>query len=215
MGSGRFLCQKTPNCSPHSSLHLDDMLSTSYHLGSQLHPSCSKENEQNTQGTWWSSLSDGWRAHIRSKAGRTQLKQVLERVKSVKVTLNPTKYEFNHATVKFLGHVIDRHGIRADPDKIGAICRMEAPHTLAIGAKKVPRHGESAEKNSLHWAHSTSKGVVQYQASMAMETRAGHSLQQSQLRISWCNLQYSHCITPMLLSRSQQTLLLVDSELFC
>ena len=47
-----------------------------------------------------------------------RLKQVLKRVKSAKVTLNPMKCEINRPTVKSLGHVIDRHSISADPDKI-------------------------------------------------------------------------------------------------
>ena len=51
-----------------------------------------------------------------------RLKQVLERVEAAKVTLNLSKCAFNQSGVKFLGHLIDRHGIRADPDKIEAIC---------------------------------------------------------------------------------------------
>ena len=61
-----------------------------------------------------------------------RLRLVLERVQKAKVTLNPTKYEFAKYSVKFLGHVIDSHGIRADPDKLKAICKMEAPCTLCF-----------------------------------------------------------------------------------
>ena len=61
-----------------------------------------------------------------------RLRLVLERVQKAKVTLSPTKYEFAKYSVKFLGHVIDSHGIRADPDKLKAICKMEAPCTLCF-----------------------------------------------------------------------------------
>ena len=60
-----------------------------------------------------------------------RLRLVLERVKAANVTLNSSKCEFRKAKVKFLGHVIDRHGIRADPEKTGAICQMEAPHSVS------------------------------------------------------------------------------------
>ena len=60
-----------------------------------------------------------------------RLKQVLERIQAANVTLNPSKCEFHKSTVKFLGHVIDHHGIRADPDKIGAVCRMDPPHSVS------------------------------------------------------------------------------------
>ena len=60
-----------------------------------------------------------------------RLRHVLERVEAANVTLNPSKCEFSKVKVKFLGHVIDRHGIRADPDKTGAICQMEAPRSVS------------------------------------------------------------------------------------
>ena len=42
------------------------------------------------------------------------------------MTLNSEKCEFAKSRVKFLGHLIDQDGIRADPDKTSAILRMEA-----------------------------------------------------------------------------------------
>ena len=59
-----------------------------------------------------------------------RLRQALERIEAANVTLNPSKCEFNKAKVKFLGYVIDRHGIRADPEKTETICQMEAPHSV-------------------------------------------------------------------------------------
>ena len=60
-----------------------------------------------------------------------RLRKVLEQVEATKVTLNSMKCEFTKATVKFLGHLIDRHSIQADPDKLRAICQMEAPHSVS------------------------------------------------------------------------------------
>ena len=51
----------------------------------------------------------------------------LEKLRRAGVTLNAEKCEFNRRTVKFLGHIIDREGIKADPDKIRAITSFDAP----------------------------------------------------------------------------------------
>ena len=53
---------------------------------------------------------------------------MLKRIKSVGATFNPDKYEFGKTCLKFLGHVIDQNGIRADSDKTTAIVHM-SPHT--------------------------------------------------------------------------------------
>lgn len=60
-----------------------------------------------------------------------RLKEVLKRVEAAGVTLNSSECEFNKTRVKFLGHVIDCNGIRADPDKIRTICKMEAPRSVS------------------------------------------------------------------------------------
>ena len=57
----------------------------------------------------------------------TRLTKVLERIESAELTLNAAKCEFSRASVKFLGHCINKEGVRADPDKTAAICRMEPP----------------------------------------------------------------------------------------
>ena len=56
-----------------------------------------------------------------------RLTTVLKRITEVGVTLNPEKCEFAKSEVKFLGHVIDEEGIRADPDKRSAIINLSAP----------------------------------------------------------------------------------------
>lgn len=63
---------------------------------------------------------------------------VLQRIESAGVTLNQTKCEFSKTTIKFLGHLIDQAGIRADPDKTAAIQEMRPPHDHF---RIVPFHG--------------------------------------------------------------------------
>ena len=51
---------------------------------------------------------------------------MMERIES---TLNPDKCELNRSSIKFLGHCLDKDGIRVDPEKAAAVCRMEPPRT--------------------------------------------------------------------------------------
>ena len=53
-----------------------------------------------------------------------QLTAVLTRIMEAGATLNPEKCEFGKTTLKFLGHIIDSNGIRADPDKTDAISQQ-------------------------------------------------------------------------------------------
>ena len=55
----------------------------------------------------------------------SRLLAVLQRLQSANVTLNRTKCEFNQKSVKFLGHLVDSQGIRADPEKIVAVSNMK------------------------------------------------------------------------------------------
>ena len=57
----------------------------------------------------------------------TRLMAVLKRLQAAGVTLNSEKCEFAKSRVKFLGHLIDQEGIRADSEKVSAILQMEAP----------------------------------------------------------------------------------------
>ncbi len=54
----------------------------------------------------------------------------LERIKKAGVTLNTEKCEFRKTEVKFLGHLVDNNGIRADPDKTAALHKMEPPKSV-------------------------------------------------------------------------------------
>ena len=55
----------------------------------------------------------------------TRLNTVLERLESRGVTLNGEKWEFSTNSVKFLGHIVERNGIRADTDKTRAIQELD------------------------------------------------------------------------------------------
>ena len=60
----------------------------------------------------------------------TGLSAVLTRIQEAGATLNQEKCEFGKTTLKFLGHIIDTTGIRADPDKTAAIMEMAPPTTI-------------------------------------------------------------------------------------
>ena len=57
----------------------------------------------------------------------TRLTAVLKRIEASGATLNPQKCEFSRKTLKFLGHLVDAEGVRADPSKTAAIREMSPP----------------------------------------------------------------------------------------
>ena len=61
----------------------------------------------------------------------SRLLAVLNRLKEKNVTLNPEKCEFRKKSVKFLGHLIDSQGIRADPDKTLALENIKVPNSVS------------------------------------------------------------------------------------
>ena len=60
----------------------------------------------------------------------SRLTVVLTRIEAARVTLNQQKCEFNKSSLKFLGHVIDQTGIRADLDKTTAVTEMSPPTSV-------------------------------------------------------------------------------------
>ena len=60
-----------------------------------------------------------------------RLLRVLERLESVGVTLNREKCIFRQSSVKFLGHVVGKEGVTADPEKTSAIRNMETPQSVS------------------------------------------------------------------------------------
>ena len=59
-----------------------------------------------------------------------RLTTMLKRLEAAGVTLNLEKCEFGWSRLKFLGHLIDQEGIRADPEKVSVILQMEAPTNI-------------------------------------------------------------------------------------
>ncbi|XGW34292.1 hypothetical protein V3C99_018270 [Haemonchus contortus] len=57
------------------------------------------------------------------------LGKVLERLRSANLKLNPKKCILMEPKVEFLGHVLDRDGLHADPKKISAIREYPTPQT--------------------------------------------------------------------------------------
>lgn len=60
-----------------------------------------------------------------------RLTAVLGRIEAAGATLNPAKCEFSRDSLKFLGHMVDRDGIRADPEKTAAIQDMQPPNNIS------------------------------------------------------------------------------------
>ena len=59
-----------------------------------------------------------------------RLNEVLKRIESAGVTLNLNKCEFSKSKLKFLGHIINKDGVKADPAKIWAILDMQPPRNV-------------------------------------------------------------------------------------
>ncbi len=59
-----------------------------------------------------------------------RLQETLKRLQLAGVTLNAEKCAFGQRSLKFLGHIIDEQGIRADPDKTSAVLTMSTPKSV-------------------------------------------------------------------------------------
>ena len=55
---------------------------------------------------------------------------VMRRLESAGVTLNSAKCEFAKDQVQFLGHLVSKAGVQADPQKIAAIVKMKPPNNI-------------------------------------------------------------------------------------
>jgi hypothetical protein len=76
------------------------------------------------------------------------IKEVFQRFKAANLTIKPNKCSLAMDSIKFLGHVIDRTGIRTDPDKIKGIQEFPRPQTLTHVRgfiKFIPYFSEVAE----------------------------------------------------------------------
>ena len=59
-----------------------------------------------------------------------RLHAALAKIQAAGLTLNKEKCEFNKERLTFLGHIVDKNGIPADPEKTSAILEMEKPQSL-------------------------------------------------------------------------------------
>ncbi len=60
-----------------------------------------------------------------------RLAKVMERLEASDVTLNGVKCVFRKSSMKFLGQLISKDGVRADPEKTSAVRNMEVPHSVS------------------------------------------------------------------------------------
>ena len=60
----------------------------------------------------------------------SQLCAVMRQLESAGVTLNSAKCEFAKDQVQFLGHLVSKAGVQADPQKIAAIMKMKPPNNI-------------------------------------------------------------------------------------
>ena len=58
------------------------------------------------------------------KPKRSMIHNTLERLQKHGITLNKEKCAFATESVKFLGHIVDKEGIRPDPEKVKGINDM-------------------------------------------------------------------------------------------
>lgn len=65
------------------------------------------------------------------------LSKVMARIESAGLKLNKEKCKFRQNRLHFLGQVIDKSGVRPDPDKVKAICELPPPHKV----KELKRSG--------------------------------------------------------------------------
>ena len=55
---------------------------------------------------------------------------VLQRIQSAGITLNLEKREFSKDQLKFLGYIIDKDDVRADPEKLKAVLDLSPPSNV-------------------------------------------------------------------------------------
>lgn len=58
------------------------------------------------------------------------LKRVFNKLKKANLTINIEKCSFCRPSLKYLGYIVDKHGLRTDPDKIACIADYQLPKTL-------------------------------------------------------------------------------------
>ena len=51
---------------------------------------------------------------------------MLTQIQATGIALNREKCSFGQSKLKFLGHIVDKNGMSADPEKVTAIAQMKA-----------------------------------------------------------------------------------------
>ena len=59
----------------------------------------------------------------------SNLREVFHRLREAGLKLKPCKYSFFQLSVKYLGHVVSREGVAADPDKIKKVATWPTPNS--------------------------------------------------------------------------------------
>ena len=123
-----------------------------------------------------------------------RLHAALAKIQAAGLTLNEEKCEFNKERVTFLGHVVDKNGISADPQKISAILELKKPNSctelqrfmgMVNQLSKFSPHIAEVSKPPHEHLSIRSHGCRDQLRMMHM-TRSNRS---------WQNLQSWHCMT--------------------
>lgn len=69
-------------------------------------------------------VSESFKEHMKS------LESVAKQLKQANLTINIEKCEFCRPALKYLGYIVDKHGLRTDPDKIACIANYQLPQTI-------------------------------------------------------------------------------------
>ena len=79
---------------------------------------------------------------------------MLDRIKTAGVLLNKVKCKFSVSSVKFLGHIVNKDGIKADPGKMAAILNIKPPQNISE-LRRFMGLANQLGKFSCHLAHLT------------------------------------------------------------
>jgi len=69
-------------------------------------------------------VSKNFEDHLR------HLTKVFRRLREAKLRINPDKCQFCQEQIRYLGHIIDRQGIKTDPAKVSAVSNWPVPSTI-------------------------------------------------------------------------------------
>ena len=114
----------------------------------------------------------------------SRLRQVLVKIRSVKLILNPSKCEFTRSSITFLGHVINKKGISADPQKLLALKQI-APLTNVTELRRFIEVVNQFSKCSKNFCPITE--TFEHKDRMAVWTRTRNIFQTFDIRSTYSN----------------------------